>query len=71
MTSVLDKIKLTNEEESALMSGERQLLEVLPILDQLDACGADCAERRQRVAQLLGILQELRKQFGTIPVESE
>ena len=56
-------MELTAEEHRQLVAGEREVAALLPKLDQLEKCGANCQLLRQQITETLDRSANLRQFF--------
>ncbi len=56
-------ITLTESEAEQLTQAERQIHDILPVLDDLESCGVECDQLRIRLQQDQESLSEIRKRF--------
>ena len=58
------KIKLTPKRNADLLAAERKHLDLLPVYDDLEACGEDCSAMREITNTELQRIQEIKQRFG-------
>lgn len=60
---VMAKITLTPEQMATLTKDAREVQALLPDLDNLEKCGADCSLLRQAITDVLDRSANLREHF--------
>jgi hypothetical protein len=58
------KVKLSQKRYADLLAAERKHLDLLPVYDDLEACGEDCKAMREITDTELTRIQEIKKRFG-------
>lgn len=61
--------RLTTVDYNKLLESERILHDLLPEMDNMEACGRDCTDRRAAVQDLLEKFSNIKKFYGPQPHE--
>lgn len=61
---MMDKPKLTNEQQAVALNAIRRLEELDGVMSDLQACGEDCQLRKREASTLRENLQQLLNRFG-------
>lgn len=60
-----DKIRLTKQQTQAAIDAQRKLHDLLPEVDKMERCGADCQQHRLEIKKLQDMLSAYVQNFGT------
>lgn len=63
------RYRLSTVDYNKLIESERALLDMLPEMDNMEACGRDCQDRRAAAQDLLEKMQNVKKFYGPQPHE--
>lgn len=59
-----DKIKLPPESIASLQQSQRELIDILPEIDNAEACGVECQEYRRIHSEAMDRIEQLLARFG-------
>jgi hypothetical protein len=60
----MHKVKLSQAAWQKLQAAERKHLDLIPVYDDLEACGENCAALREVTDTELSRIQEIKKRFA-------
>lgn len=60
-------IRLDRQRYDELIKTERDLLELLPVMDKLEECGEDCSSIKEVVRQYVERIGKVKQHFGAKP----
>lgn len=62
----MDKPRLTQEDYQKLVDGERDLMQALSWLDELEGCDVDCQELKSMVTRAIARNQKVKQHFAPV-----